>query len=396
MSLATDLAATRRTCYLGFVVQAIAIHFAPLLFLTFESAFSLGVSDMAWLIGVGFAVQLAVDLLSVLFLARVHPRVVAVSADLLVAAGLCGMATLPFCLPARAGLLLSVALCGAGGGLTEVLVSPLCETCRPPDGAGGIALPHAFYCFGQAGVILLSVLFFAAFGIGRWRLLACLLALLPLACGALFAVVPLPMPGDAAGGTPLRALWRRPAFLRLLLMMAAAGAAEMTMGQWASAFAEAGLGVSKTVGDLLGPCLFALSMGAARSLGGRLGDRIPLSLLLSLAAALCAGAYLLAAFAPVPFLALLGCGACGFAVGVLWPGVYRAASDALPEGGVSMFSFLALAGDVGCLGGPAAAGAIAAATGGDLRPAFFAAAAFPLAFFAVTVRSILENAGKKP
>ena len=378
---------TRRACYIGYVTEAVAINYAPLLYLTFENTFGVSLSAIALLIGLHFAVQLAVDAFSARFMERIGLRQALLFSQVAVAAGLCGYAVFPFLFPAPyAGLLLATLLTGLGGGLSEVLVSPVMEACPKKNGTAAMSFLHSFYCWGQAGVIACSVLFFAVFGVARWRLLSCLLALIPLTGVFLFAGAPLCRLPGGAGFSHLRGLFKNRVFLLLFVMMAASGASEMIMSQWVSRFAGAGLGVGKTVGDLLGPCLFAALMGVARLLHALFAHRVPLLSVIAASALLCMAAYLLAALSPLPLVALLGCALCGLSVGVLWPGIYAAAAEHVPRGGLAMFSLLALAGDVGCLSGPSLAGRVADLAGGDLRLPFLFATAAAALLFVCTVR----------
>ena len=369
---------TRKACYLGYITQSVCINFAPLLFLTFEHTFGITLGQISLLIGVNFAVQLLSDMTVARIARLIGLRQAAVSAQLIAAAGLVSLAILPYALPSPfAGLTIAVLLCGIGGGCNEVLISPIIEACPGEEKAGSMSLLHSFYCWGQAGVILLSVGFFALFGIEHWRVLSCLLGLFPAVGALLFLAVPLAQPAEEEGGTALRHLFRSRAMLWCLLLIFSAGAAEMVMGQWASAFAESGLGVSKTVGDLLGPCFFAVMMGSSRILYAKLATRVSLLLTVTLSAALCVISFLMAALAPIPLVALLACGLCGLSVGVFWPGTYSLAAARLPRGGVPMFAVLAVAGDLGCLLGPTAAGAIADRMGGDIRFSFLLTALLP-------------------
>lgn len=379
MHILRSFSATKKACYLGYITQAITINFAPLLFLTFESEFEISLSQISLLIGINFTVQLLTDLTSAKFLPRVSLRGTAIATQLFAAVGILGLAFFPAVMPTPySGLVLAVLFCGIGGGLSEVLISPLIEACPSENKTSSMSFLHSFYCWGQAGVILLSVLFFATAGIAHWRMLACLFAAVPLVGAFLFCMVPIPTFGSEEGGLPLSRLFTKRLFWLLLVMIAVGGAAEMVMSQWASSFAESGLGVSKTVGDLLGPCLFAVLMGLSRLLCGVFADRIPLQVSIPVSGVLCIVAYLMAALAQNPMLALCGCGLCGLSVGVFWPGIYSLAARALPEGGVPMFAILALAGDVGCLLGPSVSGRIADANGGDLRLPFLLATALPV------------------
>ena len=369
---------TRKACYMGYITQAIANNFMPLLFLTFESSFGISLGQISLLIVVNFAAQLLTDIISARIIDHLNLRAVAVTAQLLAAAGLFGMGFLPQIMDPYLGLMIATLLCAVGGGMDEVIVSPLMEACPGEGKAASMSLLHSFYCWGQAGVILVSVGFFALFGVENWQVLAALMALFPLCGGLLFSAVPiLRLPGEE-GGTALRHLFSHRTFLWLLLMIFMGGAAELVMAQWASTFAESGLQVSKSMGDLLGPCLFAILMGLSRVLYARIAGRVNLLPVIAASSLLCIASYLLAALSPLPLLALLGCGLCGFSVGVFWPGVYSLAAEKIPDGGVPMFAVLAIAGDLGCLTAPAAAGWIADRNGGDLTLSFLLAAAIPV------------------
>lgn len=384
---------TRKACYLGYVTQSVCINFVPLLFLTFQHSFGLSLAQISLLIGANFAVQLLSDMTVAKIARLMGLRRAAVAAQLVAVAGLVSLAVLPFVLPPFVGLTVAVVLCGIGGGCNEVLISPIIEACPGDAKAGSMSLLHSFYCWGQAGVILLSIGFFALFGIENWRVLSCLLALIPFAGALLFTAVPLAQPEEEEGGTAVRHLFCSRAFLWCMLLIFSAGAAEMVMGQWASAFAEMGLGVSKTLGDLLGPCFFAVMMGTSRILYAKLAPRVSLLLTVTCSAVLCALSFLMAALIPIPLVALLSCGLCGLSVGVFWPGTYSLAARRLPRGGVPMFAFLAIAGDTGCLLGPSAAGAIADRFGGDIRFAFLLAAILPAVILLCALR--LRTLSKK-
>ncbi|MBE6691470.1 MAG: MFS transporter [Ruminococcaceae bacterium] len=370
---------TRKACYMGYITQAIANNFMPLLFLTFEKSFGISLSQISVLIVVNFTTQLTTDLIAARIVDRLNLRAVAVSAQMLAAAGLLAMGLLPNLLPSPfLGLLIATLLCAVGGGMDEVIVSPLMEAC-PGDGKeASMSLLHSFYCWGQAGVILLSVGFFTLFGIENWAILATVMALFPFCGGLLFAVVPILRLQGEEGGTTIRHLFSYKVFFWLLLMIFAGGAAEMVMSQWASSFAEAGLGVNKALGDLMGPCLFAVLMGLSRIIYARIADKVDLLPVIAVSALLCAASYLLTALSPIPILSLLGCALCGFSVGIFWPGVYSLSAKQLPDGGVPMFAILAIAGDLGCLTAPAAAGWITDLRGGDMRLSFLLSVSIPV------------------
>ena len=367
-------------CYNGYITQAICINLAPLLYLTFQREFSLSVTQVGLLIAVNFATQILVDLLASSYADRLNLRAMAVLAHIFAAGGLIGLSLFPKFLPPLWGLLLAEAILGLGGGFTEVIISPLMEACPTEEKSGSMSLLHSFYCWGQAGVVLLSGIYFYFFEISTsWHYLPIIWSVIPLAGAVAFAIVPIyTLPTKEGERSPVARLFRTPLFLVFFLMMYCAGAGEMVMSQWASAFVESALGIDKALGDLLGPCMFAVTMGAARLLYGRFSARVDLTKWMTWGCIGCAAAYLMAAFAPHPIFALVGCALCGFSVGVFWPGTLSHAAASIPMGGVSMFAILAVAGDIGCLSGPYFAGVIADAAGQDLRAAFIFATVFPI------------------
>ena len=387
---------TRVACYMGYITQAIANNFMPLLFLTFEQSYGISLAKISVLIIINFSAQLLTDIVSARVIDRLNLRAVAVTAQFLAVGGLVGMGVLPHIMDPYAGLVIATLLCAVGGGMDEVIVSPLMEACPGNGKAASMSLLHSFYCWGQAGIILISVGFFAVFGIQNWPILAAAMGLIPFLGGFLFCMVPILRLEGNKGGFSVRHLFSYKALPWLLLMIFMGGAAEMVMSQWASSFAEAGLHVSKSIGDLLGPCLFALLMGASRLLYAKIAGRVNLLPVITVSAVLCITSYLIAALAPGAMLSLLGCGLCGFAVGVFWPGVYSLAAEKIPDGGVPMFAVLAMAGDMGCLTAPAAAGWIADGQGGDLRLAFLLAAIVPalIILCAVRLHMLSKRAGK--
>ena len=370
---------TLRASYIGYITQAIVNNFCPLLFLTFQREFGLSLGQITLITTVNFAVQLLIDFLSTLFVDRIGYRKCIVAAHVFAAAGLAGLTCFPAFFPTPyAGLMTAVVLYGIGGGLIEVLISPIVESCPTEGKAAAMSLLHSFYCWGQAGLVFFSALFFRAIGIAHWRVLALLWALVPLLNTFYFALVPIyPVVPENVKAIPLSQLLRRKTFWLLMVLMVCAGASELAMSQWSSAFAEAGLRVSKTVGDLAGPCAFALCMGSARALYGRFAARLPLRTAMVGSAALCAVCYALAAFSASPALSLAGCALCGFSVGIFWPGTFSMAAEALPGGGTALYALMALAGDVGCSGGPTLVGLIA-----DAGPGLKAALPVGIAFAA--------------
>ena len=371
---------TVNACFAGYIVQAIVNNFVPLLFLTFQSSYGIPLSRITLLITVNFAVQLTVDLVSVTFVDRIGYRVSMLIAHGMAALGLAGLTVLPRMLDnAYAGLLVSVVCYAVGGGLLEVLVSPVMESCPTDNKEKAMSMLHSFYCWGQVGVVLISTLFFWLFGIGNWWILALVWAAVPIANGLLFARVPIaPLIQEGERGLKVRELFRMRQFWLLMLMMVCAGASELSVSQWASTFAEKGLGVSKTLGDLAGPMFFALLMGGARAFYGKYGEKVALEKFMTGSALLCVASYLCISLSPSPVLSLVGCGICGLSVGIMWPGSFSKGAASIRNGGTALFALLALAGDLGCSGGPTVVGMVSSYFGEDLKKGILAAVVFPL------------------
>ena len=365
--------------YIGYITQAVVNNFAPLLFLTFAGSFSLSLEKITLITTANFLIQLCVDFLSAKFIDRIGYRVSIVAAHLFAAAGLVGLAVFPALFGnAYAGLLTAVVLYAVGGGIIEVLISPIVESCPTEKKEAAMSLLHSFYCWGHVLLVVVCTGFFRIFGIENWRVLACLWAVIPLVNAFYFLFVPIyPVIGEHEKMS-FGSLFREKLFWLFIVVMVCAGASEQAMSQWASAFAESALHVSKTVGDLAGPCAFAVLMGTARALYGKFSEKIPLRSFMAGSAVLCIGCYVLASCTKNPMVGLLGCALCGFSVGIFWPGTFSMASAALPGGGTAMFAFMALAGDLGCSSGPTLVGMVAEAAGGDLKTGLLAAVGFPI------------------
>ncbi len=369
-------------CFTGYIVQAIINNFVPLLFLTFESTYHIPLSKITMLITINFGIQLLVDLLSAGFVDKIGYRISIILAHIFAAAGLLGLAVLPELMPnAYAGLLISVTIYALGGGLLEVLVSPIVESCPTDNKEKAMSLLHSFYCWGHVGVVLLSTLFFQRFGIGNWKILTCVWMIVPIANAFVFAKAPIaPLVEEGESGMTIPELCRNKVFWLLMLMMMCAGASEQAVSQWASTFAERGLGVSKILGDLAGPMAFAILMGSARAFYGKFGDRIELDKFMVGSGLLCILSYLCISLSPSPVLSLVGCAVCGLSVGIMWPGSFSKASASIRNGGTALFALLALAGDVGCSGGPTLVGYVSGMASDDLKKGILAAIVFPALF----------------
>ena len=366
-------------CYLGFVTQAISANFTPLLFLTFISTYGITLEKIAMIPLVFYLTQLLIDLAATKFADKIGYRTCVVSSQVLSAIGLVLMAVLPEVLSVPfIGIMISVVLYAMGSGLVEVLVSPIVEACPFENKEGMMSLLHSFYCWGAMGVILGSTLFFAIFGLENWKILTFIWALVPLYNTFNFISCPIERLVEDGKSMGIRKLLKTPILWLMIILMVCSGASEASMAQWASAFTESAIGVSKTVGDLAGPCLFAMFMGISRILYGKFSEKLDLTKVMLVCGILCAGCYLLASLSTVPILGLAGCALCGLTVGIMWPGSISISSQKCPRGGTAMFAFLALAGDLGAMVSPAMVGTLSEMADGNLKTGLLAAAIFPI------------------
>lgn len=381
-------------CFIGYIVQAIVNNFVPLLFLTFQSQYGIPLSKITMLVTFNFGLQLLIDLLSVYFIDKIGYRVSAILAHICAGAGLILLTVLPNCFSDPfAGIFISVMVYAVGGGLLEVLISPIVEACPTDNKEKAMSLLHSFYCWGHVGVVLISTLFFSLFGIENWKYMALIWALVPVANLFLFARVPIAsLNEEGEDGLSLKELMGNKLFWVFILLMLCSGASEQAVGQWASTFAEKGLGVSKTIGDLAGPMAFAVMMGTTRVIYGKYGDKINLEKFMTFSALLCIGAYLMIALIPNPVLGLLGCSVSGIAVGIMWPGTFSLAAASIKGGGTAMFALLALAGDLGCSSGPSLVGYVSSMFGDNLSTGIMAALIFPVLLLAgIYLRKRISN-----
>lgn len=365
--------------YLGYITQAVVNNFAPLLFLTFVSDYGLSLEEITWITTVNFVVQLCVDLLSAKVIDRVGYRISIITAHILAALGIIGLAVLPDLFGnAYVGLMTAVVLYAVGGGIIEVLISPIVEACPTEKKEAAMSLLHSFYCWGHVFLVVMSTVFFQLFGIGNWKSLAFVWALIPILNSIYFTLVPIYPITAGHEKMSFGSLLKQKVFWLIVIIMICAGASEQAMSQWASAFAESALKVSKTVGDMAGPCAFAVLMGTARAIYGKCSERIPLKKFMIGSALLCIVCYAVAVFAGSPVMGLVGCALCGFSVGIFWPGTFSIAAGKLPGGGTAMYALMALAGDVGCASGPTVVGMVADSFDGNLKSGLLAAMIFPV------------------
>lgn len=367
-------------CYIGYITQAIVNNLAPLLFITFAAEYKLSLDKITAITTLNFLTQLVVDFLSAKFIDRIGYRTSIVFAHICAATGLVLLAVLPEVLPnPYIGILIAVLFYAVGGGIIEVLISPIVEACPTKSKEKAMSLLHSFYCWGHLGVVLLSTLFFSLAGIENWHILVVLWAIVPIINIVYFLLVPIyPIAGEGVEKVSVRHLLKNKVFWLVVILMICAGASEQGMSQWTSAYAESALHVSKTVGDLLGLSAFALCMGISRAIYGKFGDRMELKKYMMGSAVLCILCYLTAAFSGNALFSLVGCGVCGFSVGIFWPGTFSMAAKSIPGGGTAMYALLALAGDLGCSSGPTLVGMVSNACGGNLKAGLFVALIFPV------------------
>ncbi len=370
---------TMISCFIAYIVQAIVNNFSPLLFITFHETYQIPLSQITLLVTINFGVQLFVDLLATKYVDKIGYRPSIVAAHMFAAAGLSLLAILPERMDPFFGILIAGCTYAIGGGLIEVLISPIMESCPTDNKETAMSLLHSFYCWGHVGVVLISTIFFFVVGIESWKVLAFVWAVIPLANAVIFSRTPIAslMPEGEKGMT-MKELFVNKTFWLLMIMMICSGASEQSVSQWASAFAEQGLGVSKTIGDLAGPMTFAICMGAARAVYGNYGEKMNLDTFMKGSTLLCVASYLLISLSPFPALSLLGCAICGFSVGIMWPGTFSKAAVSLKTGGTAMFALLALGGDLGCSGGPTVVGIVSDFLGGEMKAGILAAVVFPV------------------
>ena len=382
---------TKLACYLGFITQAISANFAPLLFLTFYRNYGISYADLALIPFAFFLTQLIVDFFCAKVVDKIGYRICIVISQIASGVGLIMLAFVPdLCARPFAGILICVIIYAIGSGLIEVLCSPIVEACPFENKAGMMSLLHSFYCWGSVGVIAGSTAFFALFGTENWRILSCIWAIVPLYNVFNFVTCPIVPIVEEGEGMSISELLKNKMFWIFIVLMVCAGASELSMAQWASAFVESSFGLSKAAGDLLGPCGFAVFMGIARVWYGKYGEKVNLTSFMILSGVLCLCSYLLAAFAGWPAMGLAGCMLCGFSVGIMWPGSISISSSRLPKGGTALFALLALAGDLGGAAGPAIVGNVSHVMGESIKSGILAGVIFPI----VLIISVLAVRGK--
>ncbi|MGN1478511.1 MAG: MFS transporter [Acutalibacteraceae bacterium] len=388
---------TLSACYIGYVTQAIVNNFAPLLFVCFNREFNISFDKIALIVSLNFTVQLIVDFLSAHIIDKIGYRKMIVSAHVFCALGLAGFGIFPFIMPSHyIGILAATVINAIGGGLIEVLVSPIAQACPVDSKSSAMSLLHSFYCWGHIFVVVVSTVFFRFAGVSMWRWLALVWAVIPLLNSVLFSKVNIyPLIAEDESGMKVRELFKSGTFWLLLILMVCAGASEQSVSQWVSAFAEDELGVSKSIGDLAGPCSFALFMGLSRVISSAATKKIDLKKIMLFCAALCCASYLMASLGQNAVVSLIGCSLCGFAVGIMWPGTFSLAAELLPKGSTAMFALLALGGDLGCGLGPYVVGVVSDSHGDSIKTGILYSIVFPVLLVLLLISTLLKKSPKK-
>ena len=388
---------TLSACYIGYVTQAIVNNFAPLLFVCFNREFNISLDKIALIVSLNFTVQLIVDFLSAHIIDKIGYRKMIVSAHIFCALGLAGFGIFPFIMPSHyMGILTATVINAIGGGLIEVLISPIAQACPVDSKSSAMSLLHSFYCWGHIFVVVVSTVFFRFAGVSMWRWLALAWAIIPITNSVLFSKVNIyPLIAEDESGMKISELFKSGTFWLLLILMVCAGASEQSVSQWVSAFAEDELGVSKSIGDLAGPCSFALFMGLSRVISSAVTKKIDLKKIMLFCAALCCVSYIMASLGQNAVVSLIGCSLCGFAVGIMWPGTFSLAAELLPKGSTAMFALLALGGDLGCGLGPYVVGIVSDSHGDSIKTGILYSIVFPALLFILLISTILKKSTKK-
>lgn len=368
---------TRFVSYIDYIVQAVINNFLPLFFVMFNTKFGISYAALGFVVLLNFLIQLLVDILSIKIVAKFGTRKCIIASNLFCGTGLVLLGVLPRIIPNTfLAICLATVFTAIGGGFIEVLVSPIVDRISGNMSKRYMSFLHSFYCWGQISVVLLITCAVLVFGHECWSVAAVCWSVVPFFAAAMFFKVPIVEDAPPEERMRVREMFASKTFILFIILMFAGGASELTMAQWASTFAEQGLGLSKFTGDILGPCAFAFFMGVGRIANSLLPERFSIRKVLLLCGILAAFCYLTAALANNSIVAVIACALCGLGVSVMWPGVLTLASGHFKKGGNAMFSLLAMAGDIGCSVGPWFAGIVAGAS--DLKTALLCSTVFPL------------------
>ena len=335
-------------CEFGITTQSAVNNLAPILFVIFKDNFGISYTMIASLMLFNFLVQIATDFTAIKILGILDYRKSGILAQACAALGLIMLGVLPNIIPIYPALFTSTLFMAFGGGLLEVMVSPIVDSLEKGQSSAKMNMLHSFFCWGQVAVVLTATAAIKLFGSNIWYIIPISWAIVPIISIFMFSVVPIPEIARAERRSGEKLPVKSKAFLFMCFLMVASGASEITMAEWASVFAQKGLGIDKFTGDILGPCLFAVLMGSGRLLFGVFGSRVRLKSALTYYSILCTICYIVAATAKNPYIALFFCALTGFSVSIMWPGVYSYSSSVIKQGKTAMFGILALCGDVGC------------------------------------------------
>lgn len=380
---------TKLAGYVGFIVQAIVNNFLPILFIVFQDVYGLGYEKLGRLIVINFATQMFIDFITPKIIHKLGYRRAAFLCQFTACVGLCLMAVLPrFMSNTYLAIIISIVFYATGSGLMEVILSPMIEMLPTGNKSGNMAVLHSFYCWGQTVVVPLTTLMVFIFGRENWTYIPLVWAVVPFVNMFTFLRVPIVEPDSEEKQSTFLELARTPKFVVYMVMMLCAGASEIAMSQWSSLFVEQALGVSKAIGDIVGPCLFALFMALGRVIYASLSKKVSFTRLLIWLNLLCFICYVMVALCHIAVLSLVFCALCGLSVSISWPGIYSAGARTFKTGGAVMFSAFAMCGDTGCALGPGLVGLVAEYT--NLNVGFLVAAVFPLIMVICSIY-ILKN-----
>lgn len=385
---------TKLAGYVGFVVQAIVNNFLPILFIVFQDIYGLGYEKLGRLIVFNFAIQMLIDFITPKIIHKIGYRSAAFLCQFTACVGLCLMSILPRVMPnPYVAMFISIAVYATGSGLMEVILSPMIEMLPTSNKSGNMAVLHSFYCWGQTLVVPLTTGMVFIFGRENWSYIPLVWAVVPFINMLAFLRVPIVEPGKEVKQSTLIELLKTPTFIVYMIMMFCGGASEIAMSQWASLFVEQALGVSKAIGDIVGPCLFALFMALGRVIYAKFSKKVSFTRLLIWLNILCFVCYLMVGICKIAALSLIFCALCGFSVSISWPGIYSAGARTFKTGGAVMFSAFAMCGDIGCALGPGLVGLVAEYT--SLNIGFIAASVFPLIMVICSLYILKVKVAKK-
>ena len=392
---------TRIACYMTNIAQAGVCSFSPLLFVTFRESYGISYTLLGFLVAINFVTQLAIDLIFTFFSHRFSIRKTIRTMPYLTVLGLLIYALFPLFFPDHAylGLAVGTVIFSCSAGLAEVLISPLVAALPSEDPERDMTRLHSFYAWGLVGIVIFGSVYLKVFGVENWEFLPLILALIPAACAALFALSPIPMPEAKDAPKERQNRLFEKGLLLCFVCIFLGAAAEGTMTQWVSSYVETALTLPKLIGDILGMALFAVMLGLGRSLYARYGKNILRFMLIGMIGS--AACYVLAGISKSPVVGLAACAATGFFTSMLWPGSIILVEKKFPQAGVAAYALMAAGGDFGIAVAPQLMGwlvdRVSASSGGQslasrlsllpeqigMRAGLLSAALFPLAGAAV-------------